>query len=149
MFEGWLIDWRMTFTVVCFSSCLMCLCFVPRCCLRIGIFLRWPSLRLKSSGVKIDKVELSKRLVDSPCVVVSSSHGLSALQEKMMRAQSFGNKEQMGWMLMGGKTYPLEMQFQSCLLLNNRNVQNLTRSFQLWFLQIDEFEVSVCDGNVR
>merc|ERR1711865_1320814 len=58
---------------------------------------------MKDAGVKIEKVELSKRLTDSPVVVVTSQFGYSAQQEKVMKAQSFQNKEQMG-MMAGRKT---------------------------------------------
>merc|ERR1712146_429334 len=47
---------------------------------------------------KVEKVELSKRLTDSPVVVVTSQFGYSAQQEKVMKAQSFQNKEQVGQM---------------------------------------------------
>merc|ERR1712137_337900 len=42
---------------------------------------------MKDSGVKIEKVEISKRLTDSPVVVVTSQFGYSAQQEKVMKAQ--------------------------------------------------------------
>merc|ERR1711979_87021 len=42
---------------------------------------------MKDAGVKIEKVELSKRLTDSPVVVVTSQFGYSAQQEKIMKAQ--------------------------------------------------------------
>merc|ERR1712196_341036 len=58
---------------------------------------------MKDSGVKVDKIEISKRLVDSPAVIVTSQWGYSAQQEKIMRAQAFQNKEQMG-MMSGRKT---------------------------------------------
>jgi heat shock protein beta len=58
---------------------------------------------LKDSGVKVESVQLSKRLVDSPCVVVTSQFGYSAHQEKIMRAQAFQNKEQLN-MMAGRKT---------------------------------------------
>jgi heat shock protein beta len=58
---------------------------------------------MKTSGVKIDGVVLSKRLVDSPVVVVTSQFGYSAHQEKIMRAQAFQNKEQIQ-MMAGRKT---------------------------------------------
>merc|ERR1712019_129912 len=54
-------------------------------------------------GVKIEKVELSKRLTDSPVVVVASQFGYSAQQEKIMKAQAFQNKDQIG-MMSGRKT---------------------------------------------
>merc|ERR1719436_1470447 len=44
---------------------------------------------MKDSGVKVEKVELSKRLTDSPVVVVTSQFGYSAQQEKVMKAQAF------------------------------------------------------------
>jgi len=49
---------------------------------------------MKDAGVKIEKVEVSKRLTESPVVVVTSQFGYSAQQEKVMRAQSFQNKDQ-------------------------------------------------------
>merc|ERR1712017_44054 len=51
----------------------------------------------------IEKVELSKRLTESPVVVVTSQFGYSAQQEKIMKAQAFQNKDQMG-MMAGRKT---------------------------------------------
>merc|ERR1712072_1451576 len=58
---------------------------------------------MKDAGVKIEKVELSKRLTDSPVVVVTSQFGYSAQQERVMKAQSFQNKDQVG-MMSGRKT---------------------------------------------
>merc|ERR1712183_938469 len=53
---------------------------------------------MKDAGVKIEKVELSKRLTDSPVVVVTSQFGYSAQQEKIMKAQAFQNKDQISTM---------------------------------------------------
>merc|ERR1712193_261036 len=53
---------------------------------------------MKDAGVKIEKVEISKRLTDSPVVVVTSQFGYSAQQEKVMKAQSFQNKDQVSQM---------------------------------------------------
>merc|ERR1719384_873352 len=58
---------------------------------------------MKDAGVKIEKVEISKRLTDSPVVVVTSQFGYSAQQERVMKAQAFQNKEQLG-MMSGRKT---------------------------------------------
>merc|ERR1712084_187652 len=58
---------------------------------------------MKDAGVKVEKVEVSKRLTDSPVVVVTSQFGYSAQQEKVMKAQSFQNKDQIG-MMSGRKT---------------------------------------------
>merc|ERR1719246_211647 len=53
---------------------------------------------MKDAGVKIEKVEISKRLTNSPVVVVTSQFGYSAQQEKIMKAQAFQNKDQIGQM---------------------------------------------------
>merc|ERR1712084_65119 len=53
---------------------------------------------MKDAGVKVEKVELSKRLTESPVVVVTSQFGYSAQQERVMKAQSFQNKDQVGQM---------------------------------------------------
>merc|ERR1740121_3161962 len=58
---------------------------------------------MKESGVKIEKVEVSKRLTDSPVVVVTSQFGYSAQQERVMKAQAFQNKEHIS-MMSGRKT---------------------------------------------
>merc|ERR1712078_639604 len=58
---------------------------------------------MKDAGVKVEKVELSKRLTDSPVVVVTSQFGYSAQQEKIMKAQAFQNKDQIS-MMSGRKT---------------------------------------------
>merc|ERR1719336_3146599 len=59
--------------------------------------------QMKDAGVKVEKVEISKRLTDSPVVVVTSQFGYSAQQEKVMKAQAFQNKDQMSSMA-GRKT---------------------------------------------
>merc|ERR1719207_360722 len=58
---------------------------------------------MKDAGVKVEKVEVSKRLTDSPVVVVTSQFGYSAQQEKIMKAQAFQNKDQLS-MMSGRKT---------------------------------------------
>merc|ERR1712014_523761 len=58
---------------------------------------------MKDAGVKIEKVEVSKRLTSSPVVVVTSQFGYSAQQEKSMKAQAFQNKDQLS-MMAGRKT---------------------------------------------
>merc|ERR1712238_505387 len=70
---------------------------------------------MKEAGVKIEKVELSKRLTDSPVVVVTSQFGYSAQQEKIMKAQAFQNKDQMGQMA-GRKT--LEVNANHPVIIN-------------------------------
>merc|ERR1739838_910194 len=61
---------------------------------------------MKDAGVKIEAVSISKRLTNSPVVVVTSQFGYSAQQEKVMKAQAFQNKDQVGQMS-GRKTLEL------------------------------------------
>merc|ERR1712178_113403 len=58
---------------------------------------------MKDAGVKVEGVTVSKRLTDSPVVVVTSQFGYSAQQERIMKAQAFQNKEQIS-MMAGRKT---------------------------------------------
>merc|ERR1712159_686025 len=64
---------------------------------------------IQKADVKLDetelteKVEVSKRLTESPVVVVTSQFGYSAQQEKIMKAQAFQNKDQIQ-MMSGRKT---------------------------------------------
>merc|ERR1719160_417516 len=58
---------------------------------------------MKEAGVKVEGVTVSKRLTDSPVVVVTSQFGYSAQQERIMKAQAFQNKDQIG-MMSGRKT---------------------------------------------
>merc|ERR1711979_174276 len=58
---------------------------------------------MKDAGVKVEKVEISKRLTDSPVVVVTSQFGYSAQQERVMKAQAFQNKDKLS-MMSGRKT---------------------------------------------
>merc|ERR1719453_862970 len=44
---------------------------------------KWWEKNTKSAGVQITKVEVSRRLVDSPAVVVSTEFGFSARQERL------------------------------------------------------------------
>merc|ERR1711943_171347 len=58
---------------------------------------------MKDAGVKVEAVTISKRLTESPVVVVTSQFGYSAQQEKIMKAQAFQNKDQLS-MMSGRKT---------------------------------------------
>merc|ERR1719497_230624 len=58
---------------------------------------------MKAAGVKVESVAISKRLTDSPVVVVTSQFGYSAQQERIMKAQAFQNKDQIS-MMAGRKT---------------------------------------------
>merc|ERR1712230_257946 len=50
---------------------------------------------------KFEKVKLSKRLTESPVVIVASQYGYSAQQERVMKAQAFQNDNMA--MMRGGK----------------------------------------------
>ena len=49
----------------------------------------------------VEKVVLSNRIVDSPCVLVTGEYGWSANMERIMKAQALGNNQNM--MFMAGK----------------------------------------------
>ncbi|KAG6426175.1 hypothetical protein SASPL_110393 [Salvia splendens] len=49
-------------------------------------------------GEKVAKVQVSKRLASSPCVLVSSKFGWSANMERLMRAQTLGDQSSLEFM---------------------------------------------------
>lgn len=78
---------------------------------------------LGQAGVKIEGVVVSKRLVDSPCVVVSSQYGHSAQQERVMKAQAFQQKDEFG-MFTGRKTLEINPNHPVIVDLLNRVKDN-------------------------
>merc|ERR1719190_57399 len=74
---------------------------------------------MKDAGVKIEKVEISKRLTDSPVVVVTSQFGYSAQQERVMKAQSFQNKDEIAQMS-GRKTLEINPNHPVVIDLSNK-----------------------------
>ena len=57
-------------------------------------------------GDKIEKVNISHRLTDTPCVLVAGEHGYTANMERIMKAQTLGNNMNM---MMGGSKKILEI----------------------------------------
>merc|ERR1719272_2442865 len=76
---------------------------------------------MKDAGVKIEKVEISKRLTDSPVVVVTSQFGYSAQQERVMKAQAFQNKDQIS-MMSGRKTLEINPNKEDAAALDTAQV---------------------------
>jgi len=83
----------------------------------------------KILGSKVDKIELSKRLVDDPCIVISSEHGYSASMEKIQKAQAFTNqdKSSQGY-LYGKKTFEINPNHAAIKELRERVVNSETPS---------------------
>jgi len=49
-------------------------------------------------GERVEKVSVSWRLDQSPCAVTTGKYGWTANMERIMKAQTFGDKEQHQWM---------------------------------------------------
>jgi len=54
-------------------------------------------------GNEVEKVILSKRLTDDPCVIVTGQYGYSANMERIMKAQAFANNDKNGATAMASK----------------------------------------------
>ena len=57
----------------------------------------------KRLGNDFDKVVVSNRLVDTPCIVVSSDFGQTANMERIQKAQAFSNPDRGQQNLLGGR----------------------------------------------
>ena len=67
---------------------------------------------------KIEKVTLSKRLSDSPCILVTGEFGLSANMERIMKAQTLGTNNMMT--MSSKKTMELNADHPIIIVLENR-----------------------------
>ena len=42
---------------------------------------------------KVENIDISKRLIDTPCIIVSTEHGYSASMERIQKAQAFATQD--------------------------------------------------------
>lgn len=75
----------------------------------------------KILGDKVSKIEISKRLTNNPCIVISSEHGYSASMERIQKAQAFSNQDKSGSSyLYGKKTLEINPNHPAIKALKNR-----------------------------
>lgn len=77
-------------------------------------------------GDKVEKIELSKRLTDTPCIVVSSEYGHTANMEKITKAQAFNNPDKNQSFMMGKRTLEINPSHPSMKELLKRIKENET-----------------------
>lgn len=61
----------------------------------------------KHLGKKVQKVEISNKLVDAPLFIFTSQYGYSAQMEKINKAQAFANQEKAESYMLAKKTLDL------------------------------------------
>ena len=44
---------------------------------------------------KVENIQISKRLIDAPCIIISTEHGYSASMERIQKAQAFANQDKL------------------------------------------------------
>jgi heat shock protein beta len=67
-----------------------------------NVLVKWWKERL---GKQVDKIEISKRLVEGPCIIVSSEHGYSANMQRIQESQAFTNQDKSSTSYLYGKKY--------------------------------------------
>ena len=83
----------------------------------------------KILGSKVEKIMTSRRLVDTPCIVVSSEHGYSASMERIQKAQAFANQDKgSAGYLYGKKTLEINTAHPSIKALRDQIENNETPS---------------------
>jgi len=75
-------------------------------------------------GDKIEKIELSKRLTDTPCIVVSSEYGHTAHMERITKAQAFNTPDKNQAYMLGKKTLEINPHHASMKELLKRIKEN-------------------------
>jgi len=86
----------------------------------------------KVLGKQVEKIELSKRLVETPCIVVSSEHGYSASMERIQKNQAFTNQDKASASyLYGKKTLEINPNHPAIKVLRERVLSEETPSSEV------------------
>ena len=86
----------------------------------------------KILGDKVSKIEISRRLTNNPCIVVSSEHGYSASMERIQKAQAFTNQDKSGSSyLYGKKTLEINPNHPAIKALKDRVLNEETPSIDV------------------